>query len=80
MVVCVCVCVHQCVHACVFRWLIISKYLTQNNKKYLYSFNLTLDVQAQIFKEGLTVGQMNYRNLGPEMRNGGRSVTIDLIN
>lgn len=30
---------------------------------------MTTNVQAQNFQEGLTVEQMNYRNLGPELRN-----------
>lgn len=37
-------------------------------------------MQAQIFKEGLTVEQVNYGNLSPEMRSCDRSVTINLIN
>lgn len=70
----------ECECTCVFRQLIISKYPTQSNKNYFYSFNLTIDVQAQIFKEGLTVEQVNDRNLGPEVRNYDRSVTNNLIN
>lgn len=30
---------------------------------------MTVNVPAQNFQEGLTVEQMNYRNLGPELRN-----------
>lgn len=64
-------------HACLFQMVIISRYPTQNNKDDLY-LNLTVDVQAQI--EGLTVEQMNGRNLGPEIRQCDRYVTINLIN
>lgn len=52
---------------CVFQTAVISKNPTQNNKD--YSFNMTVNVPAQNFQEGLTVEQMNYRNLGPELRN-----------
>ena len=58
---CVCVCV------CVFQTVTISKNPTQNNKD--YPFNMTINVQAQNFQEGVTVEQMNYRSLGPELRN-----------
>lgn len=30
---------------------------------------MTINVQAQNFQEGITVEQMNYRSLGPELRN-----------
>lgn len=68
---------HTHMHACLFQMVIISRYLTQNNKDDLY-LNLTVDVQAQV--KGLTVEQMNGRNLGPEIRQCDRSVTINLIN
>lgn len=40
----------------------------------------TIDVQAQLVRAGLTVEQSSCRDLGPEMRNGDRSATINLIN
>lgn len=65
----------MCVCVCVFQTVIISKYPTWNNKD--YSFNMTIDMQAQIFQEGLTAGQMNCRNLGPELRSCDRCVTVN---
>lgn len=41
---------------------------------------MTIDVQPQNFQEGLTVEQMNGTNLGPELRNCDRSVTVNFIN
>lgn len=71
----------MCVRVCLHVYSVNHKQIfKQNNKNYLYSFNSTIDVQAQIFKEDLTVGQMNYRNLGPKMRHCDRSVTVNLIN
>lgn len=49
-----------------FQTVITSKYPAQTHKGYL-DFNLTIDVQAQI--QGITVEQMNCRNLGLEIRN-----------
>lgn len=77
MIVCVCACVYRCVRACVFQTVITSKYQAQGYKDDLF-FNLTTGVQAQI--QGLTVEQRNCRNLGPEIRNRDRSVTVNLIN
>lgn len=36
-------------------------------------------MQAQISKEGLTVDQMNYRNVNPEMRRCNKSTIVKLI-
>ena len=74
MAICVCVCMRVC-----FRQLLMSKHPTRSNKCDLYSFNSTIDVQAQIFKDGLTVEQVSCRNLGREMRSCDRSGIVNLI-
>lgn len=70
---------HACLRGCVHVFqVIMSKYPTQNNKKNdLYSFNLTLDVQAQIFRAGFTVEPRRCRDVGPGRRSCDRSAAID---